>query len=251
MRTDRSIGRRTRAAAWYIAAVLAAGTAVLGLSLRNVAGHEYGAEIAAWGSMALLTVLVGRLSLRLPLTTCIVSFADALLFLTVLLFGSDLATLTGALDGYAASRRARGTWVKRAFNTTGMALSVNLSSRLFFRMLPDGRVWGGALGLSVLGLVAPMLVLLGAQYLINTSLVAGVMLLKEGVPLVTVWRESFAWAGTASLAGSVAAGMVFLVILEDGIGAFLAILPFPLVLFFAYRASLRGRMPGANAPSRG
>jgi len=251
MRTEATVGRRTWTADWYIAVVLAAGTAVLSMSRRSIAGRQYGAEIAAWGAMALLTVLVGRLSMRLPLTTCIVSFADALLFLTVLLFGPDLATVTAALDGYAASRRARGTWIKRAFNTTGMALSVNLSSRLFFRVLPEGRVWGGAVGLSALGLVVPMVVLLGAQYLINTSLVAGVVLLKEGVPLVTVWRESFAWAGTAALAGSVAAGMVFLVILEDGIGAFLAILPFPVVLYFAYRASLRGRVPGAGAPSRG
>ena len=122
----------------YIGAVAAAGAAVLVASVSNVLDLGFQSGELAWLGIAVLTVLIGRLSVKLPLPNCRVSFSDAFIFLSVMVFGGDLATLTAALDGFASSSRDKGTWHKKAFNTAGMALSVNLSARVFARLLPAG-----------------------------------------------------------------------------------------------------------------
>src|SRR6266508_5759789 len=115
----------------FIGVVAAAGAAVLGSSLYGLAGAGFETKDLGWVAIALLTVLVGRLSVNLPLPHCRVSFSDAFIFLSVMVFGRDLATLTAALDGFSSSSRDKGTLHKRVFNTAGMALSVNLASRVF------------------------------------------------------------------------------------------------------------------------
>jgi uncharacterized membrane protein len=233
----------------YIGAVVAAGAAALALSLRQIVPAYQDGRLLPWVAIAVLTLAFGRLSLRLPLPNCRVSFSDALIFLSVLLFDTELATLTAGLDGFAASTRGGGSWLKRIFNTAGLALSVNLSARLVHRMIPGIGVWGEA-RTSLRALLVSMVVLAGVQYLFNTCLVAGAVALKESVPFLTVWEQSFSWAGTACLAGSFAAAMVFLAVREIGSFSFLAIAPFPILTYVAYRVSL-GRVVESRVPTRG
>jgi hypothetical protein len=220
----------------YIGAVAAAGAAILAGSLRSVLTSGFGTQDLAWLGIAVLTVLVGRLVVRLPLPHCRVSFSDAFVFLSVMVFGGDYATLTAALDGFASSSRARGAWHKRLFNTAGMAISVNLSARVFARLLPEGGVWGSRF--SAEDLLLPVAALAFTQYVLNTALVSGVVALKEHASPLAIWQDSSPWAGTAYLAGSAAASVVFLVVRELGVVSALAILPFPGILYLTYRACL-------------
>jgi hypothetical protein len=220
----------------YIGAVAAVGAAVLAGSLRNILVTGFGTQDLAWLGIAILTVLVGRLSVKLPLPSCRVSFSDAFVFLSVMVFGVDYATMTAAIDGFASSSRMKGTWYKRLFNTAGMAISVNLSARLFTRLLPEGGVWG--VRFSAEDLLVPVAAMAFAQYVLNTALVSGVVALKEHASLMVIWQDSSPWAGTAYLAGSMAAAIVFLVVRELGVVSAFAILPFPGILYLTYRACL-------------
>ncbi|HEV8702930.1 MAG TPA: hypothetical protein VGV60_16790 [Candidatus Polarisedimenticolia bacterium] len=220
----------------YIGAVAAVGTAILAGSVRNILEAGFGAQDLAWLGIAILTVLVGRLSVKLPLPSCRVSFSDAFVFLSVMVFGGDYATLTAALDGFASSSRTKGSWHKRLFNTAGMAISVNLSARVFTRLLPEGGVWGSRF--SAEDLLVPVAAMAFAQYVLNTALVSGVVALKEHASLLVIWQDSSPWAGTAYLAGSMAAAIVFLVVRELGVVSAFAILPFPGILYLTYRACL-------------
>jgi len=220
----------------YIGVVAAAGTAVLVASMSNMFAVGFESSQLAWLGIAILTVLVGRLSVKLPLANCRVSFSDAFIFLSVMVFGGDLATLTAGLDGFASSSRDKGTWHKKAFNTAGMALSVNLSARVFARLLPHGGLWGP--GFSAVDLMVPVAALAFTQYALNTALVSGVVALKEGQSLVAIWQDSSPWAGTAYLAGAVAAAIVFLVVRDLGVASAFAILPFPGILYLTYRTCL-------------
>ena len=220
----------------YIGAVAAVGAVVLAGSLRNIFVTGFGAQDLAWVGIAMLTVLVGRLSVKLPLPSCRVSFSDAFVFLSVMVFGVDYATMTAAIDGFASSSRMKGTWHKRLFNTAGMAISVNLSARLFTRLLPEGGVWGARF--SAEDLLVPVAAMAFAQYVLNTALVSGVVALKEHASLMVIWQDSSPWAGTAYLAGSMAAAIVFLVVRELGVVSAFAILPFPGILYLSYRACL-------------
>ena len=220
----------------YIGAVAAAGAAVVVTSVSNILAAGLQRNDLAWLGIAVLTLLVGRLAVRLPLPNCRVSFSDAFIFLSVMIFGGDLATLTAALDGFASSSHVKGTWHKKVFNTAGMALSVNLSARVFARLLPHDGLWGARF--SAVDLIVPVAALAFAQYVLNTALVSGVVALKEHQSLVAIWQDSSPWAGTASLAGSAAAAIVFLVVRELGVASTFAILPFPGILYLTYRACL-------------
>jgi uncharacterized membrane protein len=225
-----------RRANLFIAMVVATGAVVLVDNLRLVLAEGLEMRHLAWLALAALTIVVGPLSVRLPLPNCRLSFSDASIFLALLAFGPHLATLTGALDGFAASTRRGGVWYKRAFNTAGMAISVYLSSLVFTRLLPAGRLHGP--GLSAVDLVLPVAALVFVQYLVNTALVSTVVALKEHVSPMAIWQDASPWAGTAYLLGSAAAALVFFAIRELGVFLALAAVPFPAILYFTYRACL-------------
>src|SRR5437867_1348338 len=84
----------------------------------------------------------------------------------------------------------------------------------------------------------PVAALAVSPYVLTPALVSGVGALKEHQSVVAIWQESSPWAGTAYLAGSVAAAIVFLVVRELGIVSAFAILPFPGILYLSYRACL-------------
>src|SRR5712692_10412012 len=110
----------------YIGAVAVGGGAVLLQSLRELVQAGIGPRLFAWVAIAALTILLGRLTVKLPLaTSCRLSFSDAFIVLSLLLFGVGPATLIGGLEGFFATPRGRGTGAKKLFNTTGIAIAVN------------------------------------------------------------------------------------------------------------------------------
>jgi hypothetical protein len=232
----------------FIGLVIASGAGMLALSLVSLLKTGGDARVLGWATaLAILTVMVGRMSLRLPLTRCVVSVSDALLFLGVLLFGADVATLMGALDGYAASRRARGGMHKRLFNTAGMALSVGISARLYGLAVHSQK-----LSPTPGGLVVGVVLLVAAQYAINTLLVVTAMTLAEGASPVAVLRGSFAWAGACYLAGGLVAAVVFEASRRAGVeSATLAVMPVPFLFHAICRAALQKRVSLQRSPVRG
>jgi hypothetical protein len=229
-----STGTKNSMASMYVATVTAAGAAVIALSVRNLLAADYGRTLYAWAAITLLTAFVGELSLKLPVRGCRLSFSDALIFLAFLVFGVDLATITAAVDGYTASSRRKGAWHKRLFNTTAMAIAINVAARLFHWLLPAQAMAAGA-RLRVIDLVAPLLLIAGAQYAVNTALVSVAVVLEKGASLLDIWRRTFSWNGLALISGAAAAGIVFLVMRTVGIGSFVTILPVPIVLYHSYR----------------
>ena len=223
----------------FIGAVVVAGTAVVGSSLRNIVADGLDARHLAWLGIAVLTLLVGRLSVRLPLPNCRVSFSDALTFLSVLVFGGDCGALTAAIDGFASSSRQTGSIHKTAFNTAGMAVSVRLSAWLFALLLPDA---ASGPGISPVDLLLPVTTLALSQYVLNTLLVSTAMALKDHASFLATWRSASPWACIACLIGSLAAAAVFVVVRDLGVVLAFAVLPFPIVLHFAFRAFLSHRV---------
>jgi hypothetical protein len=223
----------------YIGSLVAAGGFALVLSLRETISDAHDSRILAWAGLAVLTIALGRLAVRLPFRQCRVSVSDVFLFASAVLFGPGPATINAALDGYAASARAGGTWYKRLFNTASMALSINLSSHLFASTSP-------AHGLQVPGphsaidYLLPLALMAVAQYALNTTFVAVVVMLKEGVSFTAVWQDTTPWAGGAYLFGAAALGAVLLLARAAGPIAFLALLPMPVLLYFTYRSWLAG-----------
>lgn len=221
----------------YIGCIAAAGAALIGWSLAQTAREGFGPRLTAWLAIATLTVLLGSLSVKLPVRDCRVSFSDALLFMSIVVFGPALATLTGALDGLAASTRRKGTWFKKIFNTGAMALSTHLSARLFQWAAPHDGPWNAAEH-SPLEFLLPLLLVAAAQYAMNTAMVAGVLALKDGVSFLSVVQDTTPWAGTAHLLGAASVALAMLAAHEIGVITFVALLPFPAIVYVTYRSRL-------------
>src|SRR6266571_9018823 len=218
----------------FIGVVVVSGAVVVASSLRHIFAGDLDARHLAWLGIAVLTLLIGRLSVNLPFPSCRVSFSDALIFLSVLVFGGDFGTLAAALDGFASSTWQKGTAHKKVFNTAGMAVSVRLSAWVFARLLPDGVSSGH--GLSPVDLLLPVTALALSQYVLNTTLVATAVALKDRASFLATWLDASSWAGAACLASSLAAAGVFLAVRDLGVLLAFAVLPFPFVLHLAYRA---------------
>lgn len=221
----------------YIGIVAALGAVIVGASLREMAQAEYGARILLWAALSLMTILAGNLAVHLPVRDCKVSFSDALVFLSILLFGPAPATVTGAIDGYAASSRRQGSWHKRMFNAATMAISVNLAARLFDAICPGAGFKGGG-QVSLVNLLLAVVLMAGGQYLANTALVSGVVALTEGTSFLAIWSDSTPWAGTAYALAAAAVTVVFLTAREIGAISFIAVPPVPAILSFTYRTWL-------------
>ena len=232
-----SLRRHDAPALGYIGGVVLLGAGLIGLCLYRVTFAHQDARILVWAAFAVLTLLCGGLSLRLPIASCVVSFSDGLIFLSVLLFGPELSALTAALDGYASSTRNGGTLRKRLFNTAGMALTVGLSARLFeaVRQGSAGAVTMDRLLLATISLAA-------SQFVLNTTLVVIVVALSDGMSPLAVLRKSFVWSALSMLAGSLAAALVYMAIQSLGAATCLAILPVPVALHLMYRLVLKKRM---------
>jgi hypothetical protein len=221
----------------YIGGVATAGAGLVAWSLGRVFEEGITPRFLAWSALAVLTLLVGRLSVRVPVRDCRVSFSDAFLFVAIVVFGPAFATLTGTLDGLAASARCRRAWFKTLFNAGSMAISTHLAARLFEGAVPEGGLWG-APEVAAPDYMAPLVLAAAAQYAVNTALVAGVLALKEGVPFLALWQETIPWIGTAYLLGAVSVGLAVLVAREVGLITFVALIPFPVIIYITYRSWL-------------
>jgi MASE9 len=232
----------------YLLIVSMAGAWVLAASIGEIARREYGLRIVAWTVLALLTVVVGRLAVRLPFTDNRVSFSDAMIFLSLLAVGPHLAVLTGAIDGCAASRRSCRVWYKRVFNTAAVALAVFVASRLFALLASGAELTADGPGAR--RTLLPVLAAAAVFFAINTTLVSIAAWLCDGIRPERIWRLAIPWTGTACLAGALAAAFVYMAVRLAGPMSFLVILPFPIVLYLTYRASLRAPVH-TNVPTRG
>lgn len=233
----------------YIAAVTVGGTWVLGSSLLSLMRGDLGGSIVLWAVMALLTLATGSLNVMIRPIRCRVAFSDVFILLSLLVCGLAPATLIAALEGFAASSRARGQWPKRLFNTMGMAISIYCAARVFVSLAPAGGVWGGSWR-SIGALVPTMILIAAVHYLVNAALVSIAVALERGVSPMIVLGGSIFWSGSEILIGSLLATAVFALAQHAGFFIVAPALLIPFGLHFIYRVTM-GRWDRARVPTRG
>src|SRR5215213_4515615 len=108
----------------FVATVIAAGSAILMVSLRTMVLSPAG----TWAVLAGLAIVTGTFMMKLPRIETRFSLSDALVFTSVLLLGPECAAIVAAVDALAASLRFnnRDTLFasRTMFNMTAAALSI-------------------------------------------------------------------------------------------------------------------------------
>jgi signal transduction histidine kinase/ActR/RegA family two-component response regulator len=190
-------------------------------------------------SLVVVTLLVSsRFCVPIPRTTGQISFSDTFIFLTLLLYGGEVAVLLGAAENFAASRFGKKpfTLFTSAFNAAMMAcatfLTVHVMGLLFGPVveLPQGDFSAK--------FVAALCVMALVQYVSNSGMAAIHTSLKADEPLWVTWRNKYLWTSITYFAGASAAGITVKLASSAGFYALVAAVPIIVIVYLTYRTYL-------------
>lgn len=191
------------------------GTIVLGAVCVALALFGLPVDAFTWGYLLVLLFsmfVAPRMSLTLPRSKFAISFADAFIFLTFLLYGGKAAIVVAALEmlAHCLYLRSKGFPFGRLMIPTNVSMSAVSTSVTYFIWLMIPRF-----GLTDLGSTStPHLVtVLGAlaltQFAVSSLLAAIIQSVKDGSNLWHTWKEGCFTSSLSQIVGAALAGLIF------------------------------------------
>ncbi|MDQ3348310.1 MAG: HD domain-containing protein [Acidobacteriota bacterium] len=236
----RALSRGGRTYVWSVAA---AGCAVATYCVATLARDGVSVQLLLFGA---LTILSGRVTLKVPSVTARFSPSEMFTFSCVLLFGPAAGALALATDSLVLAWRQKWRLEQTLFNFGSLALSVWIAGTLFF-LTAGVAPLASALPPSS-DLLLPLGVLAASYFLINSGLIATAIAFDIGRRPLSVWREHFLWLGPGYAAGACVAFLLVVALRQVQFGAltaFLLIAPVLLVFYFTLQSSF-GRAEDAK-----
>ena len=236
----------SRSARAYVAAVSLAGSAV--------AVHSFMALAAApvsrsWFVLAVLTLLSGSFTVRIPTIPARLSVSETFVFATVLMFGPAAATVIVVLDTLVISfwlGRRSNPPSRLLFNVSAPAVAIWIASQTFYAI-------SGIEPLSVsqqpiVSLVFPLFGLAVLYFLLNSWLIAFAVAFQKQQSAFVIWRHNLLWLSLNYFSGASVAALL-LPYLSQPESVFLRIigilLPILIISFLTLKTAL-GRVEDAN-----
>jgi diguanylate cyclase (GGDEF)-like protein/PAS domain S-box-containing protein len=209
--------------------VIAAGGAVVVFSSAHL---SLGLIDIRFLLLAVATVLIGpRLSIPIPRVKAYISVSDTFIFLSLLLFGGDVAILLATAEAACASLRIGRHTRTHFFNASVMACTTFLTVwlvRMLFGATLEGHDYFSPNYLVMLSTMAIV------QYLANSILVAVKAAFTTDEPIWKSWSRNFLWTSITYFAGASAAGIIARFIGNIGFFAFSATIPIIAIVYFTY-----------------
>ncbi len=217
----------------YIAVIAALGIPLGAYCVFRLVSDGAPAEMLVFVA---LTVVSGRITLKVPSTSAYFSPSEMFAFTCVLLFGPEAGAITLAFDSVVLGWQRQLRPAQILFNFGNLALSVWIAGQLFFftsgvqTLFSHPAPYGG--------LLLPLAGLAAGYFFINSGLTATAIALSSRRPPFAVWREHFMWLGPGYAAGAcVALLLVFALRQVEFSGALILILPVLLVFYATLKAS--------------
>src|SRR5256714_1595572 len=220
---------RTRLNQIYVVLVTAAGAAALLFSCARLSRDKFNIRFLL---LALAPILIGpRLSIPIPRVKAHISVSDTFIFLSLLLFGGEVAILLATAEAVCSSARIGRQPRTHFFNAGVMACATFMTVWALRLLFGDTLKVHDFYSSNYLVLVCTMAVV---QYLVNSLLVAANAALKSGEAIWKSWSKSFLWTSITYVAGASAAGIVARFIGNIGFFAFSATIPIMAIVYFTY-----------------
>jgi putative nucleotidyltransferase with HDIG domain len=235
-----NFSRLSRAGRLYVGGVSLAGLAVFSHSVWVVTTTDLDGH---WVLFAVLTVLGGAITIKVPSLLALLSVSEMFAFTCVLLFGPAAGTLTLAIDGVILSVRRKHRAHRALFNASELGISIWCSSQIFFALAGTGPLYQQPLELGAI--LLPMSAMTVAYFVLNSGLVATAIGLEFRTAPLTVWRQHFAWLAPNYLAGAAISLLLLAALRQAGLSAVALILPLLLLSYLTIRTSL-GRAEDAD-----
>ncbi|HUQ34735.1 MAG TPA: diguanylate cyclase, partial [Pyrinomonadaceae bacterium] len=218
----------------YMRAVIVLGSAVFILSALTFPTAQIDIRFFF---LALITICIGsRITIKIPRVRGHISVSDTFIFLSMLLFGGEVAILLSAIEALCSSLRFSKKPITISFNAATAACSAFIT--VWTLRLCFGSVVNLREGYSAPFIISICLMAL-VQYISNSGMVATAAALKSNQPLWMTWRKGFLWTSITYFAGASAAGIISKLIDTVGFYAFLATTPIIAIVYFTYCTYLK------------
>jgi putative nucleotidyltransferase with HDIG domain len=219
----------------YVWSVATLGLALAAYCVATLVRGGVSPQLLLFGT---LTVLSGRVTLKVPSVAARFSPSEMFTFTCVLLFGPEAGALALATDSLVLASRNRWRIEQTLFNFGSLTLSVWIAGKLFF--VTAGVAPMAAGGTPSNGLLIPLGVLAASYFLTNSGLIATAIAFDTRRPPLSVWRQHFLWLGPGYAAGACVAFLLVVALRQVHFGtltAFLLIAPVLVVFYFTLKSS--------------
>ena len=221
----------------YMVAVLAIGFGCLLFSVVNLPFQKFDLYFLV---LAGSTVGLGSwATVKIPRVKTHIAVSDFFIFLTLLLYGGEIAILLAAVEAFFTSWRFCSKRITILFNVAALSLStftvvwVLSLSGLYVNgtVLPDNR--------AIQSYVIALSIIAVTQFLVNTVLASVHDALANAIPWWETWKSKYIWTFFTYFAGAVGAGTLVKLAHYSGFGLIVATFPVILFVFLAYRMYLK------------
>jgi len=185
--------------------------------------------------IATVTIVFGsRLGIDFSSHKIQITVSDTFIFLTLLLYGTELAVLLAGAEAFSSSLRFSKLWRTRFFNGGLLAISTFVTGTItaaVFGPIPalsQGPVSGD--------FITAICFIGGLQYAVNSFLAARRESFKLNLPFLETWKSHFLWTSITYFAGASAAGVTSKLVQSNGYYAFLALAPILAIIYFTYQS---------------
>jgi len=217
----------------FVAIVTAAGTAVIVHSMLTVWGESLGPR---WLILAILTLLSGSATVKLPSVPATISISETFVFTSVLLYGPSAGTTIVALDGLIISSwfaRRRKEFYRIAFNMAAPALSIWTAAQIYFSFPGVEPLISSHVTIN--HVVVPLIAFTFLHFVNNSVLIAVAVSFETGRPVWDIWRKDFLWL-SLNYFGGASVSALLVVYTRDIDPAYLSIIvPLLLILYFTFK----------------
>ena len=204
-----------------------------------------------WLMLALLTLLSGSFTVRIPGIPARLSVSETFVFAAVLMYGPPAATMIVAPDTLVISfwlkRQSTSLWFRLAFNVAAVAIAIWAASHVFYYF--TGMVPLSVAPAPILPILPWLLLLATLYFLFNSWLVAIVVGFQNHRSPLVVWRQNFLWLSLNYYSGASVAALLLPYLMQADNVAFVyvtaIVLPVLLISYLTFKTAL-GRIDDAN-----
>jgi putative nucleotidyltransferase with HDIG domain len=223
----------------YLWLAIIAGFAAISQSILELAADPPGSQ---WFVVALLTLVSGTATIKLPGVPAHISISESFLFTAVLLFGPAAGIATVVCDAIIASvRTQKRSVVRTLFNIAAPALSLWVASHLFYIPPLVRQNTPAQIG----AIIGPLLALTVVYFCLNSGMIAVAIGFQKKISPFGVWRDHLMWLSLNYFGGASVAALLVVYTREVNWTYLTVTLPLLLILYMTFRTSM-ARVADAN-----
>lgn len=219
----------------YQWAIIAIGIFVTAISISRIQQSNLDFYFAI---LLLATVFISsKVSIKIPRYDTNITISDSFIFLSILLYGIEGATIFAAVEGLSSGKRA-----SKQKKAVTILFSAAVNACTTFASATSAKLFADKFLIisehTTTAFIASLCVIAIIQFFVSSSLVGIGLALKINKPLLQTWLKNCAWSSLSFFVGAASAGLMVKFFNSAGIIVLLIALPVIYILYLTYNSYL-------------